>query len=339
MLFYPSRTRDTLNGYKPVHFERLVGRAMLNPVYPIRHLDPTADSICDSGAFQDLGTRPRLLPRQALERQLRYEEQLRWRTGEHAWHFEAMCIYDEMAGVDEAIVEGRKRKVRGSEETARRAVDATLEAAAYYAAHRGDIAGRVCFVGQGIDPRQYVEECVGPMAGLMRPGDWFGFGGFCIIGRQRTLIPVFKATFPAVLDALIPRGITRYHLLGVCVPEAVTFAAAEAAARGVVVSTDSSAVELASVISGAVYVNGRKKRGPWTKAQKGIDYCPTELAHQNIVAYSEWAYGLGANASSPARCSCGAEWELDDPAISLALRSGVCPVCTAPTKEPAPCAA
>jgi hypothetical protein len=331
MLFYPSRTRDTLNGYKPVHFERLVGRAMLNPLYPIRHLDPRARYICDSGAFQDLGARPRLQPWQALERQLRYEEQLRWRVGDHGWHFEAMCIYDEMAGVDEAIVEGRKRKVRGTLETAERAVAETLRAAAYYDSQRHRIAGRLMFIGQGVSPRQYVEDCVLPMAELMRPGDWFGFGGFCIIGRQRSLIPVFRETFPAVLDALIPHGITRYHLLGVCVPEAVTFAAEQAARRGVALSTDSSAVELASVISGAVYVDGRKKRGPWTKAQKGIDYCPTELAHQNIVAYSDWAYALGANeAAPPTAYSCGAEWDADDLDISVAVRAGVCPVCTAP---------
>lgn len=334
MLFYPSRTRDTLNGYKPVHFERLVGRAMLNPLYPVRHLDPRAASICDSGAFQDLGARPRLTPRAALDRQLRYEDQLRARTGDRTWHFEAVAIYDEMAGVDEAVIEGRKRKVRGNEDTARRAVEATLEAAAHYHARRSDIEGRVMFVGQGINPAQYVEECVEPMAAMMRPDDYFAFGGFCIIGRQRSLIPVFRATFPAALDALIPRGITRYHLLGVCVPEAVTFAAAEAARRGVALSTDSSAVELASVISGAVYVNGRKKRGPWTKAQKGVDYCPTELAHQNIVAYSDWAYGLGANApATPTTCPCGAEWDEDDPGAKLFAQAGACPVCTAPTRE------
>jgi hypothetical protein len=339
VLFYPSRTRDTLNGYKPVHFERLVGRAMLNPLYPVRHFDPRAAAICDSGAFQDLGARPRLSPRAAMDRQLRYEEQLRWRTGDHDFHFEAVCIYDEMAGVDEAIVEGRKRKVRGNEDTARRAVDATLEAAAYYAARRDDVRGRLCFVGQGINPRQYVEECVAPMASLMRPDDWFAFGGFCIIGRQRSLIPVFKETFPAALDALIPHGVLRFHLLGVCVPEAVTFASEAAAERGVALSTDSSAIELASVISGAVYVNGRKKAGPWTKAQKGIDYCPTDLAHKNIVAYNEWAYGLGANEAAP-RCPCGAEWDAADPDISLAVRAGVCPVCTAPLqREPRQCAA
>lgn len=331
MLFYPSRTRDTLNGYKPVSFERVVGRAMLNPLYPVRRLDPRAACICDSGAFQDLGKGPRLSPRAALERQLRYEEQLRWHTGDHTFHFQAVCIYDDMAGVDEAIVEGRKRKIRGNEDTARRAVDATLEAASYYAGRRDLMRGRLCFVGQGINPQQYLEECVRPMAALMRPGDWFAFGGFCIIGRQRSLIPTFQATFPRVVDFLISRGITRFHLLGVCVPEAVIFAAHEAARRGVIVSTDSSAIELASVISGAVYVNGRKKQGPWTKAQKGIDYCPTDLAHQNVAAYDTWAYGLGANKA--ARCSCGATWEHDDPAAALAIADHFCPVCTAPLVE------
>lgn len=295
MIFYPSRTRDTLNGYKPVHFERLVGRAMLNPLYPIRAFDSKALAICDSGAFQDLGARPRLTNANALGRQLRYEEQLRWRTNDHDFHFESVMIYDQMAGVDEAIVDGRKVKVRGDEESADRAIVETLEAARYYADRRADIAGKLCFVGQGIDAQQYVEDCVYLMRPLMRPGDWFAFGGFCIIGRQRSLLPKFYETFPAALDALIPIGIRRFHLLGVCIPEAVTFAAKAAAARGVVLSTDSSAIELASVISGAVYVDGRKKKGPWTKAQKGIDYCPTQLAHDNIVKYSAWALGLGAN--------------------------------------------
>lgn len=292
MLFYPSRTRDTLNGYKPVKFESVTGRAMLNPLYPVRCFDTTALAICDSGAFQDLGARDRLLPRQALERQLRYEEQLRWHTDNHAFHYEAVCIYDQMAGVDEALVNGRKQKIRGNEQTAARAVAETLDSADYYARQRGRIQGRLCFVGQGVTPEQYVTACVMPMASLMQPGDYFAFGGFCILGRQRSLLPIFYETFPAVLDALIPRGITRYHLLGVCVPEAVTFAAQISRERGVTLSNDSSAIELSSVISGAVYVNGRKKKGPWTKAQKGVDYCPTELAHSNIGKYDQWAATL-----------------------------------------------
>lgn len=265
---------------------------MLNPLYPVRCFDTTALAICDSGAFQDLGTRARLLPRQALERQLRYEEQLRWRMDDHAFHYEAVCIYDQMAGVDEAIVNGRKQKVRGNEQTAARAVAETLDSAEYYNRQRGRIAGRLCFVGQGITPEQYVNACVVPMASLMQPGDYFAFGGFCILGRQRSLLPIFYETFPAVLRCLILHGITRYHLLGVCVPEAVTFAARVAAELGVILSNDSSAIELSSVISGAVYVDGRKKKGPWTKAQKGVDYCPTALAHSNIDKYSQWAASL-----------------------------------------------
>lgn len=339
MLFYPSKTQDKLNRGKLFYPEGLVGRAMLNPLYPIRRVAPGARVICDSGAFQDLGARPRLSPWAALDRQLRYEEQLRWHTGDHSFRFEALVIYDQMAGVDEAIIDGRKVKIRGTADTAAAAVAETLQAARYYASQRHRIRGALCFAGQGITPDQYIGECVEPMAALMGPGDWFAFGGFCIIGRQRSLIPVFIETYPRVLDLLIPRGITRFHLLGVTVPEAVDFAAREAGARGVVVSTDSSAIEFASLVNGAEYINGRNKRGRWSRADKYVNYCPVELAHQNIVAYSEWAYSLGANEPAPGRCSCGAEWEPADPDISIALRAGVCPVCHAPTKEPARCAA
>jgi hypothetical protein len=339
--FYPSKANDKLNaggfGRLPFQPER-VGRVMLNPHYPIRRLMPGTRAICDSGAFQDIDAGTRLLPWTALDRQLRFEEQLRWRTGDHNFHFEAVVIYDQMAGVDEALDEwGRKVKKRGTHDTAAVAVAETLRAARYYATQRERIRGRIAWVGQGVTPDQYVNDCVLPMRKLMRPGDWFAFGGFCIIGKNRSLLPVFCTTLPRVLDALISVGITRYHLLGVCVPDAVEFAAAEAARRGVAVSTDSSAVEFASLVNGAVYVNGRWTRGPWTKEQKGIDYNPVDLAHRNIVAYSEWAYSLGAN--EPTTCPCGAEWSVNDPDISLAVRAGVCPVCTAPTKEPTPCAA
>lgn len=338
MLYYPSKTQDKLNRGKAFYPDRLVGRAMVNPLYPIRQIAPDARIICDSGAFQDLGARPRLSPRGALERQLRFEEQLRWYTDNHGFAFEAMVIYDQMAGVDETIISGRKVKVRGTLDTARAAVAETLQAARYYASQRHRIRGALCFAGQGVTPDQYVEECVAPMALLMRPGDWFAFGGFCIIGRQRSLIPIFYETFTRVLDALIPHGITRYHLLGVTVPEPVEFAAAEAARRGVAVSTDSSAIEFASLVNGVEYIDGRNKRGRYVRADKYVNYCPVDLAHKNIVAYSEWAYGLGAN--EPAACSCGATWDAADPDISLAIRAGVCPVCTAPLqREPAPCAA
>lgn len=295
MLFYPSRTRDRLNGNKPIYFERLTGQAMLNPLYPIRSFSPSAHAVCDSGAFQDLGKRDRLSPAAALDRQLQYEERMRWHMDDHSFHFESVMIYDQMAGVDEAIVNGRKRKIRGNEHTAERAIHDTLESAAYYASRRGSIAGAIGFVGQGVSADQYVDQCVIPMAELMRPGDWFAFGGMCIMGMRRSLLPVFYETFPRVLQALIPKGIRRFHLLGVCVPEAVTYAARIAAGAFVYLSTDSSAPELASVISGAVYVNGRKKQGPWEKSQKGIDYCPTDLAHANIHAYATWAWDLGAN--------------------------------------------
>ncbi len=131
------------------------------------------------------------------------------------------------------------------------------------------------------------------LAQYMAPDDYFAFGGFCIIGRHRKkMLPIFYETFARVVAYLKPRGITRFHTLGVCVPEAITYAVSVARGEGVVFSTDSSAPEVASLLHGAVYVGGRVKYGTWTKAQKGIDYCPVDLAHSNISAYANWINAL-----------------------------------------------
>jgi hypothetical protein len=291
MMFYPSKTQDRMWRY-PLPVETITGRAMVNPNYPVTLARPT-QAICDSGAFQDIDRCSRLFPYSALDRQLRFQEQIRWRHGDHDWHFEAIVIYDQMLGVDEAVINGQKVKQRGTLESARPAIANTLASAEHYARSRDRIEGAICFVGQGITPEQYTGECVIPQLDLMRPDDWFAFGGFCIIGRQPSLKPLFVQTVDRVFPLLKQKGIRRAHLLGICVADMVEYAAAAGHRYGIVLSNDSSAPEFAAVVNGSVYVNGRLKKGPYTKADKHINYNPCELALTNIRNYAGWAASLG----------------------------------------------
>lgn len=266
---------------------------MLNPMLPTQSLAAGTLAICDSGAFQEVGKTPRLEPWGALQRQLRYEERLRWAAGDLDWHFEWVCIYDEMAGVDEAVVDGHKRKVRGTEETAARAVAETLRSARYYDRQRDRIQGDLMFVGQGISPDQYIGECLEPMLDLMRPGDAFAFGGFCIIGMRPQLKPLFYETVERALPLLLSKGIRRLHLLGVCVPDCVAWASVVAQHEGMIVSNDGSSIEVNSTY-GKVFL----EEGRWRKTyKKGMGPHVCDLAQANIQTYTAWAAG-----QSPVLC-------------------------------------
>jgi hypothetical protein len=288
MLFYPSKVNNGLNR-RPYLPELQCGRVMLNPNYPVRLARPVP-AMCDSGAFQDIDKGQRLLPWTALERQLAYERRVSadWPD----WHFEAIVTYDQMLGVDEQVVDGKKIKRRGNEATARPAIAETLRAAAYYSRHRDRVRGALCFAAQGATPRQYVQECVVPLLDLMQPGDWFAFGGFCIIGRVPSLKPVFAETARAALPLLRRKGIRRAHLLGIGVTDMVRLAAELGRAEGVAMSTDTSSIEVNSVL-GKVF-DGARWHVRYTKEQKGTAYHPCDLAHANLLYYDAFCASLAA---------------------------------------------
>lgn len=289
VLFYPSKNNDRLNRrvFQP---ERLTGRAMLNPHYPIKTLDPGTKAIIDSTAFQTMLTRKTSW--QALDDQLRLETQLAYRMNNPEWHAEAMIHYDQMLGVDEAYTEdGRKIKTRGTRETARPAIQATLESAQYYTSQRHRIRGALAFAAQGIDPDQYIDECVLPLFDLMQPGDWLALGGFCIIGMRPKLIPHFCETLERVIPLCKARGIVRIHILGVCVAGPIRFAAKQSRKHGIEISTDSSSIEINSVAFGKTFADGRWQK-TYTKEQKYHAYHPCDLAHANIERYHEWSQAL-----------------------------------------------
>lgn len=314
MHFYPSKNNDRLNRL-PFQPEAIVGRVMVNPRYPIKQLAPAPEPWwcercstyhtfprvrCDSGGFQDIDAGIRLLPWTALDAQLRLEEQLRWYIGDETFHFETIFIYDQMAGVDEAIVNGKKVKLRGTPETAAPAIFETLRVARYYSSQRHRIKGRIGFVGQGVDPDQYV-WCARVLRHWMQPGDVFGYGGMCIWGRMpKRITEGARETISRVTPLLAAHGIRDFHMLGVMYAPGIEWVAE--LVRGIntplpipdriTFATDGSGPEQAGAIAGAVYEGGRQRHGVYTKEQKYKEYHPCDLALENIKSYSEWASSL-----------------------------------------------
>lgn len=278
---------------------------MCNPHYPVTTIRGSR-RIWDSGAFQERDMLNRLEPYQALDRQLAADDICRYRSKDYDNPAEAIVTYDMLLGVDEAIVNGKRIKKRGSEETARQAVYETLRSAAYYATQRQKINDRtaIAFAAQGATVEQYV-DCVIELLGMMQPQDWLAFGGFCIIGKQPSLKPLFVKTVQQVLPMLARKGIVRAHILGVTVADMVDFAAKEGRKHGIVISTDSSGVETNSIMGkifdGSQYLltgeyGENKYITPWThrwgREDKYTKYKPCELAMENIQRYHEWSTAL-----------------------------------------------
>lgn len=287
MLFYPSKNNNKLNT-KPFQPDLITGRAMVNPHYKVT-VERDAKIIVDSGAFQEDGIkRRRVTPEQALNRQLAYEQRLQAIHGDD-WHFEAVVTYDQMFGVDEHVIDGKKVKKRGTLESATHAIAETIKSAEYYASQRSYIQGKIAFASQGINPDQYL-GCVLALLDLMYPSDWLAFGGFCIIGKVPRLKPVFYETLERVIPVAKRHNITRFHVLGVTVNDSIAIANSIAKRHGVTISTDSSSIEINSIMGRVM----NKETGHWanvySKAEKYVQYWPCELAHQNIEAYDTWCW-------------------------------------------------
>lgn len=295
MDFYPSKNNNRLNR-RPFAPELVAGRAMVNPHYRV-DLAPGTRYIIDSGAFQERDMRKRLQPWSALDRQLRLEAKVEY--GSCGLPAEAIITYDMLDGIDEAMSGGARVKERGTDATASRAVRETIRSARHYKTQDHRVRGAIAYACQGVSTAQYV-ACARELIPLIRPGrDWFAFGGLCITGIIRgQMLPVYTETLSAVVPMLQAAGITRAHILGVCLPEAVQVARALEKAHGVALSTDSRAPETGGCIYGAVYrdmetgaLDGRQRKH-YTKEQKWVDYHPNTLAHDNVRDYSEWMASL-----------------------------------------------
>ena len=288
MDFYPGKNNNELNA-QPFAPELVTGRVMVNPHYRV-DLAPGTRYVIDSGAFQERDMLDRLQPWQALDRQLRLEAQIEY--GPCGLPAEAIVTYDMLVGVDEAIVNGKRVKTRGDEQSAAPAVFETVRSARYYKSRESDIRGAIAYAAQGATARQYM-GCVAELLPLLRPGrDWLALGGFCIIGRM----PSLKTTFYDVLGEALPlcqaHGVARIHILGVAVADAIVKATEIGRDYpGITLSTDSTGPEMCAVF-GRGYTERGTQEPRYTRAQKYVDYHPATFAIENIRDYHTWMEAL-----------------------------------------------
>ncbi len=182
----------------------------------------------DSGAFSDACLSHEQVPRSNMVKQhrLSFKEALK-RQEKHAADFgyaaqiEARASYDVL--IDETWTEDAsglltRCKKRWSEADAQFAVEETVAAAAYLDRHRNGLA---CVMSaQGITPQQYL-HCMERLLRYVRDGDMIGLGGWCILGRVRSLLPAFRETMHLVIPFLKREGVKRVHIWGVCFAEAL----------------------------------------------------------------------------------------------------------------------
>ena len=175
--------------------------------------DPsTVRCLLDSGAFTDVVSDSRLDANVALDRQMRFEQRAADMFGQ-SWHAEAMVSYDRL--IDEKLVSGKRRKERWSLQAGEAAVRETIDAAIYLASQRQRISPRKLVLScQGVDYVQY-GECAAEVLKACQPGDWFGLGGWCLLGRSQTFLPEFIRTLRRVLPMVATAGVGHVHLFGV----------------------------------------------------------------------------------------------------------------------------
>lgn len=305
--FIVSKNHDRLNRreFSP---ETITGWCMVNPHHRSVTVSGDVEVVTDSGAFQEKDMLARLTPDAALDRQLKFERsttkdgRVRFPRG-----FSVVVTYDMLVGVDEAMVDGKRVKRRGTEETAAVAVAETIRSAQRYHERRDEVRGAIAYSAQGATLGQYM-SCVEALLPLIRPGrDWLALGGFCIIGMQPTLKPLFIAVCREVAPLLKARGIHHAHVLGVGVTDALVEAAVIFAAHGVGFSTDNSGIEQNSIM-GKVWSEQHMLRwkgaSPWVKVygkeskQAADGYHPVDLAMSNTRAFAGW-FGRQGRATPP----------------------------------------
>lgn len=185
--------------------------------------------IQDSGAFSD-SWETRLTFPAALKRQ--EDHAARFGYGDQITH---RATYDLL--IDEVWVNGNRFKRRWSVNDAEAAVDTTVAAAKYLDDHRNGLP--LIVSAQGVDAEQYL-RCAKRLMPYIQSGDYFGFGGWCIIGKMpAVMMPVFRETVKRVIPFLGAEGIKHIHIWGVIYPKALGILLWECDQHAITVSTDS----------------------------------------------------------------------------------------------------
>lgn len=185
--------------------------------------------IQDSGAFSDSWEKRLSFP-QALKRQedhakrYKYEDQITHRA-----------TYDLL--IDEIWDNGNRFKRRWTVEAAESAGETTVAAAQFMHENRNGIP--LIVSAQGVDAAQYLRCCERLMP-YLREGDYFGFGGWCIIGKMpKIMMPVFRETVSIVVPFLEKEGVKHIHIWGVIYPKALNVLLWECTQHKITISTDS----------------------------------------------------------------------------------------------------
>jgi hypothetical protein len=192
--------------------------------------------ILDSGAYSDAPA-DRLTSDGALVRQLKWESEAE-RFWKYPWRAEAFVSYDLL--IDEKWTGRQRKKQRWSVADADLAVRTTVDAAAYLSSQRERLSPRRLILAcQGVDGIQYAEAASGVLAHA-QPGDWFGLGGWCILGWWRSWIPVFWDAMRRTLPQVLAAGVMHCHIFGVMYPPVLAGLLWLCDACGLTLSTDSS---------------------------------------------------------------------------------------------------
>lgn len=211
-------------------------RCFTGAIRPKTRLDLTqVTALLDSGAFSDKPAK-RLTPATALERQLEWEHKARRMSDVQDWNVHALVSYDCL--IDETWVGDVRQKRRWSLKDAESAIEETVAAAQYLSTKRQELSPRkLVLTAQGVDSVQYT-ECASRILQYAVPDDWFGFGGWCIIGRNQRMLPEFQRTIAQVMPLVKAKGIKHVHLFGVLWFPALGSLLYVADQHGITVSTD-----------------------------------------------------------------------------------------------------
>lgn len=221
--------------------------------------------LLDSGAFSDgielrggqVTSSKRLSFDHALQRQIAHAYEFRY-----AHLVEAIVSYDLL--IDETWQDGERSKKRWSVEAASYAVSETIQAAHYLASQRRRIDHafghhvNLVLSAQGVEADQY-RHCAEEIVKVMRDGDIFGLGGWCITGLMRhVMLPAAAQMLPSVFEVLGQAKVKRVHVFGVIIPALLGFLLWLCDQYGMQLSTDSvgPSVEPAR--------NGNWGYGSWT---------------------------------------------------------------------------
>jgi len=210
--------------------------------------------IQDSGAFSD-GPSSRLDSMSALHRQIAHMHKYRYSS--QVTH---MASYDLL--IDEKWIDGTRHKRRWSEDDAWGAVYETVNAARYILEWRDKCKQNMGIVvsAQGVTPQQYL-ACTSLVLrdALVRKTDIFGLGGWCILGKMRSLMPSFEETIKLVVPVVAASNVKHIHIWGVVYAPALGKLLHLCDTHGITLSTDSAGPSLRPAMGEWGYMGWRDK--------------------------------------------------------------------------------